>query len=156
MIKEGFEIVELSNCHLSAVAALEASCFSCPISEKNLANILLGGIGKGFVCIDTKTQEIAAYGGVIAVAGEAQVLNIATGLSYRRMGLAGAVVEAIIDYSVSNNAEYITLEVRESNASAISLYKKFDFYEVGRIKKYYSSPVEDALILKKELSSNLL
>jgi ribosomal-protein-alanine N-acetyltransferase len=43
------------------------------------------------------------------------------------------------------------LEVRPSNQSAISLYKKFGFFEVGRRKKYYGD--EDAIMMvrRKEI-----
>ena len=59
-------------------------------------------------------------------------------------------MERIIEHCQDAGVSFITLEVRESNAIAISLYKSCGFYEVGRIKQYYKHPNEDALILKKE------
>ena len=44
----------------------------------------------------------------------------------------------------------LTLEVRASNAPAISLYQKMGFVQVGRRPNYYHNPKEDALILRKE------
>ena len=153
MMTEGFELVAFDREHILPVAELEKACFSNPISARNLEALLISGIGKGFVCIETKSGNAVAYGGVMVAADEAQILNIATRSDFRRMGLGRAVVEAILDFSRSRGAEFITLEVREGNVSAISLYEGLGFYEVGRIKKYYSDPTEDALILKKELSS---
>ena len=150
MTIEDFKIIGLGYDHITSVADLEKLCFSNPISENNIKNILIDGIGKGFVCIDTKNNKIASYGGVMVVADEAQVLNVATHPDYRGMGLAGLVLEKIINYSQAAGASFITLEVRESNAIAISLYKSCGFCEVGRIKQYYKHPSEDALILKKE------
>lgn len=149
----GFEMVRLSEEHTASVAELERLCFSTPISQKNLESILLGGIGAGFVCIETKSGTVAAYGGVMVAADEAQVLNVATHPGFRKMGLGRAIVNTIINHARSSGAEFITLEVRENNSAAIALYKSFDFYEVGRLKKYYKDPCEDALILKKELGS---
>ena len=146
-----FETLELSAEHIDPVAELEQLCFSHPISKKNLETLLVGGIGKGFVSVDTKNGKIAAYGGVIVAAGEAQVLNVATHPDHRRSGLGRAIMSRITEYSALRGAEYITLEVRESNSPAIALYSSMGFHEVGRIKGYYKTPSEDALILKKEL-----
>lgn len=153
---DGFELVDFSRDHIISVAELERLCFSSPISEKNLETILVNGIGKGFVCIETKSGRIAAYGGVIVAADEAQILNIATHPDFRNRGLGRETVKAIIYYSQTQGADFITLEVRESNGAAIGLYKSLGFYEVGRLKQYYKRPAEDALILKRELDSQQL
>ena len=151
-----FKITDFAEEHISSVAELERSCFSSPISEANLRALLLGGIGKGFVCIETKSGNISAYGGVIVAAGEAQILNIATHENFRRQGLGRLVVKSILEYSEALGAEYITLEVRENNLPAIRLYESLGFFEVGKIKDYYVSPKENALILKKDLSASQL
>ena len=143
------KIASFEKKHVAAVAELERICFSSPISEKNLETILVGGIGKGFVCLDD-TDKVVAYGGVMIAADEAQILNIATNPDFRGRGLGKAIVSAILDCSKTAGAAVVSLEVRESNLAAIKLYKSFDFYEVGRIKKYYKAPEEDALIMKKE------
>lgn len=146
-----FEIVELSADRVELVAELERLCFSSPISKENLMSFLVEGIGKGFVSVETESENVAAYGGVIVVADEAQILNIATHPQYRRLGLGRAIMQRIIAHSKDCGAEYITLEVREGNAPAILLYESLGFDTVGRIKGYYKAPTEDALILKKDL-----
>ena len=60
-------------------------------------------------------------------------------------------MEAIFCHARQNNITFITLEVRESNLAAISLYKSLGFFEVGRLKGYYDSPKEDGLILRVDL-----
>ena len=45
--------------------------------------------------------------------------------------------------------QWITLEVRPSNASALALYTTQGFQQVGRRPKYYQKPTEDALLLTK-------
>jgi ribosomal-protein-alanine N-acetyltransferase len=151
MSNKNFEIETLSDEHLAPVAELEQLCFSRPISKDNLKAFLIDGIGRGFVSVETKSGEIAAYGGVIVAAGEAQILNIATHPSYRRLGLGRKIMQCVIEYSKLCEAEYITLEVREGNTPAVSLYEVLGFEAVGKIKGYYKDPVEDALIMKKEL-----
>ena len=147
---EEIKLIDLADEHVASVAELERLCFSNPISESNIKSILLGGVGKGFVCLDSQSNTAVAYGGVMVVADEAQILNIATHPSFRGRGLARRVVERITEHCQGAGVSFITLEVRESNEIAISLYKSCGFYEVGRIKQYYKHPNEDALILKKE------
>jgi len=48
------------------------------------------------------------------------------------------------------NVSCLTLEVRQSNNAAISLYEKLGFKQVGCRPNYYSNPKEAALILRKE------
>ena len=48
----------------------------------------------------------------------------------------------------------ITLEVRETNVPAISLYEKLGFEEAGIRKNFYEKPVENALIMWKHDQKN--
>ncbi len=47
------------------------------------------------------------------------------------------------------NATRVTLEVRESNATAQSFYRGQGFNELGRVRAYY--PDEDAIVMSKAL-----
>ena len=47
------------------------------------------------------------------------------------------------------NLSFISLEVRVSNTNAIALYEKFGFERVGLRKRFYSNPIEDAIIMTK-------
>jgi ribosomal-protein-alanine N-acetyltransferase len=48
------------------------------------------------------------------------------------------------------NANLVTLEVRASNQTAQSLYKKYGFRVIGRRPRYYSSDGEDAIIMSTD------
>ena len=133
------------------VAELEGLSFAHPLSKENLGMLLPGGIGHGFVIVDEEKGVAAAYGGIITVLDEGQILNIATHPDYRRRGLGDALLSRMLSDSKEKGIKFITLEVRESNAAARGLYEKKGFYQVGRLKNYYDSPREDALILKLEL-----
>ena len=71
---------------------------------------------------------------------------------YRRQGIAEGLILALIADLKARGSRCLTLEVRDSNASARALYEKLGFSEIGRRKNYYRSPKEDALILRKEWS----
>ena len=70
----------------------------------------------------------------------------------RRQGIAEGLILALIADLKARESHCLTLEVRDSNASARALYEKLGFSEIGRRKNYYCNPKEDALILRKEWS----
>lgn len=148
---EAMQVRELKAEHIDMVAELEELCFAHPLSKTNLGMLLPGGIGNGFVIVDEERNVAAAYGGIICVLDEGQILNIATHPEYRRRGLGRKIMETVIAHAKEKGITFITLEVRESNAAAIGLYESLGFYQVGRLKGYYDSPKEDGLILKVDL-----
>ena len=81
---------------------------------------------------------------------EADIMNIVTRRDFRQMGVASSLLEYLIDYAKSINLKKITLEVNENNLSAIHLYDKFNFDNIGIRKKYYNGE-SDAFIMSKNL-----
>ena len=76
---------------------------------------------------------------------EAEVLQIAVLPSYQGQKIA----TALFDFLPADKE--IFLEVRESNMPALLFYKKEKFEEIARRKAYYHAPVEDAIIMKREI-----
>ena len=130
--------------HLAAIAALESEVFAHPWSEEAL-QLLCTDTAIGFVVMDG--TRAAAYGGMMCVAGEGQITNIATSPDYRRQGLAAEVVDALINTARERGFFEISLEVRESNLPAIALYEKFGFVAVGKRPRFYTNPVETAIVM---------
>ena len=130
--------------HLSAIASLESEVFAHPWSEASL-ELLCTDTAIGFVCMDG--ARAAAYGGMMCVAGEGQITNIATSPDYRRQGLAQKTVQALVNTARERGFYEISLEVRESNVPAIALYKKFGFVAMGKRPRFYTSPVEAAIVM---------
>ena len=133
---------------IPGAAELEKLCFAEPWSAKSLELLTNDGIGVGMVC--RKDGIICAYGGMLVAVDEGQITNIATHPDFRRMGYGRAVVESLIKYAKNNRLESISLEVRESNTPARSLYLSRGFKEIGRRRNYYRDPKEDAIIMARE------
>ncbi|MDY6059110.1 MAG: ribosomal protein S18-alanine N-acetyltransferase, partial [Candidatus Fimenecus sp.] len=93
----------------------------------------------------------AGYIGSFNVVGEISITNVAVGEKFRKKGVATRLLEHLEKVSREKNAEFITLEVRESNENAIDLYRKCGFSEVGLRKKFYSHPTENAVLMTKTL-----
>ena len=76
---------------------------------------------------------------------EAEVLQIAVLPNYQGRKIA----TALFDFLPADKE--IFLEVRESNMPALLFYKKEKFEEIARRKAYYHAPVEDAIVMKREI-----
>jgi len=97
----------------------------------------------------------AVIGFLIArsVAPDWELENIVVAPEARGRGIGTRLMEGLLARASQTNGGSVFLEVRESNAAAISLYKKFGFQQTGWRKSYYSNPVEDALLYCKNLVS---
>lgn len=85
------------------------------------------------------------------VADELHINNVASRAEYRRIGVATSLLESAIEDSACRGVLFVILEVRSSNEAAQALYAKLGFKLIGRRKDYYRGPVEDALVMRKEL-----
>ena len=81
------------------------------------------------------------------VASEAHINNVAVREEFRRQGLGGLLLRQILQAARANGGKVAFLEVRAANLAAQSMYEKCGFKTVARRRNYYSSPVEDALVM---------
>ena len=135
--------------HLEELEKLERICFSRPWSRKMLAEELENQCAAFLVAEDSVSGRVLGYAGLMVVADEGYITNVAVFPEYRRQGIAAQILQVFLQFAAANHLAFLTLEVRPSNAAAIALYQGFGFEEVGRRKNYYDLPKEDALILTK-------
>ncbi|MFS9142646.1 ribosomal protein S18-alanine N-acetyltransferase [Streptococcus infantis] len=76
---------------------------------------------------------------------EAEVLQIAVKQTYQGRGIASAL------FAQLPTDKEIFLEVRKSNQRAQAFYKKEKMAVIAERKAYYHNPVEDAIIMKREI-----
>ena len=76
---------------------------------------------------------------------EAEVLQIAVKKAYQGQGIASAL------FAQLPTDKEIFLEVRKSNQRAQAFYKKEKMAVIAERKSYYHNPVEDAIIMKREI-----
>ena len=84
-------------------------------------------------------NEIICISGYKKILDEADLMNIITKKDKRNLGFAKILLKEIINICRRENLKTITLEVNEKNLPAISLYKYFNFKEIGLRKKYYNN-----------------
>lgn len=104
----------------------------------------------GWICED-KAQVL---GFLVArrIAGDLEILNFAVRPADRRRGIGQALLGASLEWGKSFGAAEAMLEVRASNLAALRFYERNHFEVTGRRPRYYTSPIEDALLLTASLS----
>ena len=135
--------------YLDDVYIIETECFSHPWSKQSLEEELNNETSLFLVA--KEENEVIGYIGMSIVIDEGYIFNVAVRESYRNKGVATSLINELVTYGKKNNFSFITLEVRESNLPAISLYSKFGFIKAGERKDYYSNPKENAILLTKYL-----
>lgn len=80
---------------------------------------------------------------------EAELLRVAVSKERLRQGVGGVLLGEGLAMLKQFGVRSCNLEVRRSNLSAIHLYTRCGFVEIGRRPKYYSDPQEDAVLMQK-------
>ena len=135
--------------HIPQIVDLEKYCFSDPWSTMAFQSELHNPLSTWLVACDG--DIVAGYVGSQSVLDEADMMNIAVSPNYRRMGIATKLMNVLQAQLKQKGVCKLSLEVRKSNLSAISLYLQNGFIQVGLRPNYYRHPKEDALILQKEI-----
>ena len=138
----------MNETHVGGVAELEKLCFSDPWSLASVTGELTNPLSLWVVALDG--EKVVGYVGSQTVMGDADMMNIAVAPDYRKQGIAASLVTELISQLKEKEAVSLTLEVRASNAAAISLYEKLGFRQVGVRPNYYRNPKENAILYRKE------
>jgi ribosomal-protein-alanine N-acetyltransferase len=102
----------------------------------------------GWVCEEhAAAKEIAGFLVARRIANDLEILNVAVRSDLRRCGVGASLLSAALEWGRSFRAESAILEVRESNHAALRFYEHHGFQVMGRRPRYYTAPVEDALLL---------
>jgi ribosomal-protein-alanine acetyltransferase len=128
------------------IFAIEMECFSVPWSLDSIETELLNEDKKLYYVVED-VNGVVGYAGAWLVYDEGQITNIAIRPSARRQGFGAKLTSALIEECFKRGMHEIFLEVRISNLSALSLYRKLGFTVKGMRKNYYSEPKEDAYIM---------
>ena len=138
---------------IGEVCKIEKECFSDPWSKNIFAELFKNplAVNLAAVEINNSTAEIVGYFIFYNMFPECQIMNVAVKKSKRNKKIATKLFHAVFEYAKSENLTEFYLEVRESNAQAIALYKKFGFKIDGVRKNYYKHPKEDAVLMSLKL-----
>lgn len=136
---------------LDAIMALESAAFE---SDRLSAR----GWGRQ-LRLSPARVAVAEVGGHLVGAGmillrsdsaDARVYSLATHPDWRGRGVGGALLARLEDLALAAGRTGIRLEVKESNASALALYKRAGYGRFGRIDGYYTDGT-NAIRLRRTL-----
>jgi ribosomal-protein-alanine N-acetyltransferase len=132
--------------HLPAVLRIERSAHPKPWSLAVFTSELSQGEGRYYVVLRAG-GKVGAYGGLMFVANEAHVTNLAVAPGLRRRGLGTQVLAHLAREGARRGCTAMTLEVRAGNIAAQELYRKFGFVNAGVRRNYYPETNEDAIVM---------
>ena len=132
--------------HLPAVMRIEHGAHPRPWTVGIYNSELAQGDARYYAVLRAG-GKIAGYGGLMFVADEAHVTNIAIAPSRRRQGLGSRLLAHLAREGSRRHCVAMTLEVRMGNVAAQQLYRNFGFVSSGIRRNYYPETGEDALIM---------
>lgn len=135
------------------MSQLHMRCFDDPWSAVSFRGLLLD---TSILTLGVELEgQLVAFAMAQTIAGESDILTVATAPEQRRKGLGATLIRALINRLGERGVSRITLDVAEDNAPARALYSGFGFTEDGRRPRYYTAgrdvPV-DAVLMSRKMS----
>ena len=136
-----------------ALAQAHAASFAAPWSADEI--LRFAEDPGGFALIAEEGDETAGFILCRVMAGEAEVLTLAVRPTFRRRGIALALLEAALGLA-ARTAQAMLLEVAADNPGALALYARAGFRTVGQRAGYYAragAAAVDAIVMRRALNS---
>ncbi|HEX6535090.1 MAG TPA: ribosomal protein S18-alanine N-acetyltransferase [Gemmatimonadaceae bacterium] len=140
-------IREATPADMDRVRAIEVASFTDPWSRSAFER-LLGDYRVHFMVACDAERVVMGYVVAWFVVDEGEIANLAVAPEARGRHVGAALLDHTVRRARARGVGALYLEVRDSNAPARALYASRGFVEVGRRRRYYRRPVEDALVLR--------
>ncbi|MGE0349406.1 GNAT family N-acetyltransferase [Hydrogenophaga sp.] len=159
----------MTEADLDAVHAVESTAYAHPWSRKHFRDSLQAGypavllLGEALAHDPPSPAHTARADGrvllgyLVAMPGvdEVHLLNVTVAPAHQRQGWARFMLDALVLWSRTQNAQWLWLEVRVGNGPARQLYERYGFKQVGLRKGYYPAGHlrrEDAVVMSLNLT----
>lgn len=141
----------LSKAWLDRLMPIEQAAYSHPWTRGNFEDAIRAGYHGQLMLME---DQLIGY--FIAMKGvdEIHLLNITVAPPYQRQGWARTMLDALVSWSLGQGAQWLWLEVRQSNRRAIAVYQAYGFRRIGMRKGYYPAAQEqreDAVVMNLRL-----
>jgi ribosomal-protein-alanine N-acetyltransferase len=94
-------------------------------------------------------QQVIGFVLARLITPQVEIFIIAVLPQFRKQGIGQKLCQKTFETAIKYDCKKCWLEVRESNQTARAFYENLKFQIVGRRKRYYQFPVEDALLLER-------
>ncbi len=145
---------------LDRILRIEQASFSVPWTRK-MFEVELGQNPFGHLYVARPSDDDGGQGGFIGyvcfwvVFEEFRLMTLAVEPSARRRGFGRTLLRHAMALGYVQGATRALLEVRASNAAALQMYEQEGFRRVAVRTRYYANPVEDAMLMERELSAGM-
>ena len=143
---EALDIVPMTAADLHDVLAIERASFTTTWPSDSFYNELHTNKLAHYY-VGRVNGKIVGYGGIWVIFEDSHVTTIAVDPQHRGKRYGERLLLFLLDRAIERGASWMTLEVRESNAGAQQLYRKYGFTTVTTRKGYYSDNNENALVM---------
>lgn len=142
----------LSALWLDTLLPIEEQAYVHPWTRGNFQDAMVAGYE--IQLLVNAQHQLLGYFVAMQVLDEVHLLNITVNPAHQRQGWARVLLDALSLWARGKQAQWIWLEVRDSNARAREVYVKHGFAEVGLRKNYYpnpNGPRENAVLMSLKL-----
>ena len=129
---------------LDIVSEMEAASYPDPWSRKGFEEEL--GVESALAVVMEDTTGVVGYALATLTGEDADIVKTTIDVKERQKGYGRKLLDMLMNELYSRGILNATLEVRMSNAPAISLYEHAGFVSEGVRPGFYSNPKEDAVI----------
>ena len=143
------EIAPATGAELEAIERIENASFPRPWCRAFFAEELR--LPGRLNLVARRDGGLAGYLFAMWIFDEMHVNKIAVAEAMRRQGIADALMESALTFARGHGIEIISLEVRQSNDSAIAFYAHLGFATTHVRKRYYPDG-ESALVMTLRLA----
>lgn len=144
------EIRSLREADLDAVLAIENASFTTPWRRVTFEG-LLRRTDTDLLAATLPDGRLVGYAALWTVVDQSELGNVAVAPDGRGRGVGRRLVQEGMRRVAARGSRECFLEVRESNQGAQALYRSLGYQTVGRRRRYYRDPVEDALVMRVDL-----
>jgi [ribosomal protein S18]-alanine N-acetyltransferase len=124
--------------------------FEIELTDNPFAHVLTAHLEHTGQASDV-SRELVGYVCFWVVFEELRMMNLAVAPHVRHRGIGRWLLQQAVTMGLEQGARRALLEVRASNAPALALYEQAGFFRSGVRTRYYTNPVEDAVLMELEL-----
>ncbi len=147
--KDRIMLLPMRTCDVPDILKLEKRCYSLPWSASAYVTEV-GNPSAQYLIAKTSDGALVGYGGVWVVMDEMHITTLAVDPLLRGKRVGERMLIELMLEGMKRGAVRATLEVRQNNVVAHSLYLKYGFKDIAIRKNYYSDNSENAIIMWAE------
>lgn len=133
--------------HLRRILEIEEQVYPRPWTHRTfVSEITKMKDGNRYYLVAYVGDDLVGYGGMMFVGDDAHITNIAVDPKWQGRGVATEMMLDLSLLAIDRGCAAMTLEVRNSNVAAQTLYRQFGFAPAGVRKRYYEN-TEDAIVM---------